>query len=145
MCAPLALTGLQLASSLAGAAASGRDLKRQAAEAERSARADAQAATARAEYARDDALSRTATLRARAFASAIDPKSESLVASLAAAHAKSLDESGAIGQAAAEARYRGQQRALVLRAARRPLLARSLLGLAGTLADPPRLQNRLRI
>jgi hypothetical protein len=66
MCAPILMGGLQLASSLAGAAAQAQDLKRQARAASDTARADAAALAARAEYARDDAEQKSATARARA-------------------------------------------------------------------------------
>jgi hypothetical protein len=145
MCAPIAMTGLQLAGTIASAAAGARDMRRQAAEAERAARADADVATARAGQARDDALSRTAALRVRAFASGVDPKSESLVESLASAHARNLGEADALGHAAARMLFEGQARARALRASRQSFLARSLLGLAGTLAEPQGSGNRLRL
>jgi hypothetical protein len=143
MCAPIALTGLQLASSLAGAAAGRRDLARQARQAELDARAEAGLAAARAAFARDDALDRTAGLRARAFASGIDPQSESLVTALSAAHARSLDESRWFEHEGSHVLYRARNRAASLRAARQPMLARSLLGVAETLAGPSAGRYRL--
>jgi len=143
MCAPIALTGLQLVSSLAGAAAGRRDLARQARQAEQDARAEAGLAAARAAFARDDALDRTAGLRARAFASGIDPQSESLVTALSAAHARSLDESRWFEHEGSHVLYRARNRAASLRAARQPMLARSLLGLAETLAEPRGSRPRL--
>lgn len=145
MCAPLAMTGLQLAGTLAGAAANARDMKRQAAEAERAARADAATLTARAALARADALDRTAARRVRAFTAGVDPKSESLVESLAAAHARSLAEDEALGHAAARSIHDGQLRARALRTGRQAALGRSLLGLATTLAEQGGGGNRLRI
>ena len=145
MCAPIAMTGLQLAGTIAGAAAGARDMRRQALEAERAARADAAVTTARAEQARDDALSRTAALRVRAFASGVDPKSPSLVETLASTHARNLGEADALGHAAARILYEGQARARALRANRQSFLTRSLLGLAGTLAGEQGGGNRLRL
>jgi hypothetical protein len=136
MCAPIALTGLQLVSSFAGAAAARRDLSRQAREAEQDARAAAGAASARAEFSLDAALRRSAETRARAFASGADPRSESLVASLAAAHASNLDESRWLDHSGATALEEGRMRARNLRASRRTLEARSLLGAAQTLVGP---------
>jgi hypothetical protein len=145
MCAPIALTGLQLAGSLAGAAASAREMKREATEAERAARADAATLTARAANARAEALDRTAAQRVRAFTSGVDPKSNSVVESLAAAHARNLDGADTLGQSAAQVLYDGQMRARTSRAGRQAALARSLLGLATTLAERGNGGNRLRI
>ena len=133
MCAPIALTGLQLVSSLAGAAAGRRDLARQARQADQEARDAADIASARAEFSRDEALRRTAETRARAFASGADPQSESVVASLAAIHARNLDESRWLAHSGASALAEGRLRARNLRAARRALEARSLLAAAETL------------
>jgi hypothetical protein len=134
MCAPILMGGLQLASSLAGAAAQAHDLKRQARAATETARADAAALAARAEYARDDAEQKSGTARARAFASGFDPKSESITASLAAGHARRLDGAAALGAESARTLHQGELQARLIRAQRRQLLARSLLGTAETLA-----------
>jgi hypothetical protein len=128
--------GLQLASSLAGAAAQSQDLKRQARAATETARADAAALAARAEYARDDAEQKSATARARAFASGFDPQSESVAASLAANHARGMDGAISLGAEAARTLHQGELQARLLRTQRRQLLARSLLGAAETLANP---------
>jgi len=143
MCAPMALTGLQLVSSLAGAVAARRDLALKARQAQQEARAEAGLATARAAYARDDALTLSARQRARAFASGVDPQSESLVATLSAAHARNLDESLWLQHGAAHALYTGRSRAEALRAARQPALARSLLGIAETLVESQGRRQRL--
>lgn len=145
MCAPIALTGLQLAGALAGAAAGSRDMKRQAAEVERAARADATTLTARAGLARADALERTAARRVRAFTAGVDPKSNSVVDSLAADHARNLEGAETFGQSAAQVLHDGQVRARALRAGRHAALARSLLGVATTLAERGGGGNRLRI
>jgi hypothetical protein len=129
MCAPLALGGLQVAAQLAGAAAQGRQARDAARLAERDARSQAAAATARAERLRDEAARGSAAARARAFAGAVDPKSESLVASLAEAHARSLDPVLALDHEAALALDAGQRRARALKAAGRQAVARSLLGM----------------
>lgn len=134
MCAPILMGGLQLASSIAGAAAQAQDFKRQARAASDTARADAAALAARAEYARDDAEQKSGTARARAFASGFDPKSESITASLAAGHARLLDGAAAFGAASARTLHQGELQARLLRAQRGQLLARSLLGSAETLA-----------
>jgi hypothetical protein len=128
--------GLQLASSLAGAAAQSQDLKRQARAATETARADAAALAARAEYARDDAEQKSATARARTFASGFDPQSESVTASLAANHARGMDGAISLGAEAARTLHQGELQARLLRTQRRQLLARSLLGAAETLANP---------
>lgn len=136
MCAPILMGGLQLASSIAGAAAQAQDLKRQARVASDTARADAATIAARAEYARDDAEQKSATTRARAFASGFDPQSESITASLAASHARQLDGAMALGAEAARTLHQGELQARLLKAQRRQLLARSLLGTAEALANP---------
>jgi hypothetical protein len=128
--------GLQLASSLAGATAQAQDLKRQARAATETARADAAALAARAEYARDDAEQNSATARARTFANGFDPQSESVTASLAATHARQMDGAAALGAEAARTLNQGELQARLLKAQRRQLLARSLLGTAEALANP---------
>jgi len=136
MCAPILMGGLQLASSLAGATAQAQDLKRQARAASDTARADAAALAARAEYARDDAEQNSATARARTFANGFDPQSESVTASLAATHARQMDGAAALGAEAARTLNQGELQARLLKAQRRQLLARSLLGTAEALANP---------
>jgi hypothetical protein len=128
--------GLQLASSIAGAAAQAQDLKRQARAATETARADAATIAARAEYARDDSEQKSATTRARAFASGFDPQSESTTASLAANHARQMDGAMALGAEAARTLHQGELQARLLKAQRRQLLARSLLGTTEALANP---------
>lgn len=122
--------GLQLASSFASAAAQAQDLKRQARAATATAQADAATLAARAEYARDDAEQKSATARARAFSSGFDPQSESITASLAANHARQLDGAAALGAESARTLHQGELQARLLKAQRRQLLARSLLGSA---------------
>jgi len=68
-----------------------------------------------------------------------------VVESLAAAHARNLDGADTLGQSAAQVLYDGQMRARTLRAGRQAALARSLLGLATTLAERGSGGNRLRI
>ncbi len=136
MCAPILMGGLQLASSLAGAVAQAQDLKRQARAATDTARAEAAALAARAEFARNDAEQKSATTRARAFASGFDPQSESVTASLAANHARQMDGAIALGAESARTLHQGELQARLLKAQRRQLLTRSLLGAAETLSNP---------
>ena len=136
MCAPILMGGLQIASSIAGAAAQAQDLKRQARAATEAARADAATLAARAEYARDDAEQKSATTRARTFVSGFDPQSESVTASLAASHARQLDGAVALGADAARTLHQADLQARLLKAQRRQLLARSLLGTAEALSNP---------
>ncbi|MEQ1756561.1 MAG: hypothetical protein ABL973_20770 [Micropepsaceae bacterium] len=134
MCVPIALTGLQIASSIAGAAAQSADQRRQAKQAEANARADAASANARGERLRDQADTRAATARVNAFTSGADPKSESVTASLAAAHARDLDGVRAEEDAARQSLYQGDVQSRQLRRAARAGLARSLIGAAETVS-----------
>ena len=137
MCAPILMGGLQLASSLAGAAAQAQDYRRQARATTEVARADAAALAARAEFARDDAEHKSASSRARAFAGGFDPESESVTASLAANHSRLMDGPAALGAESAKTLHQGQLQARLLKAQRNQLLALSLLGTAETLVRSP--------
>lgn len=130
MCVPLALTGLQIASSIAGAAAQASDQRRQARQAEANARAEAASANARGERLRDQADTRAATARVNAFTSGADPQSESVTATLAADHAGDLDGVRLEEDVARQALYRGDVQARQLRRNARNGLAQSLLGAA---------------
>jgi hypothetical protein len=124
------LGGLQAAASLAGAAAQSRDLRRQARYEADAARADAALASARAEFARDDAERGSSAERARVFSSGADPGSPSVVSTLAASHAARLDPALALGADAARSLHQGEVRSRLLRAQGRQHLTRSLLGAA---------------
>lgn len=135
MCAPLAMAGLQAATSLAQGAAEAKSLRRQARAARDEAGAEAARLNAQAEYARDRASRDSATARARAATTSIDPRSESVVASLADHHARSLDVALQDEAAAREALAGGEVRAQLLRRASRNTIYRSLLGSAGALVN----------
>ena len=135
MCAPLAMAGLQVASSLAQGAADAKSLRRQARAARDDASAQAARLDAQAEYARDRADRDSASARARASMTSIDPASESVVASLAGNHARSLDPALQDEAAARDALAGGESRAQTLRRASRNAAYRSLLGSAGALVN----------
>lgn len=135
MCAPIALAGIQIASTLAQGAAGARDLKRQARQAEAAARAAAAASSAHAEYLRDAASRDTATDRVRAATSGADPSSESALASLSARHALRLDPALAAEHDASTRLYEGANQSALLKRASRNAIYRSLLGSAGTIVN----------
>lgn len=135
MCAPLMLGGLQVAASLAGAAAQAQDQRRQARLEADAARADAALSNARAEFARDDAERNSAAARARTLAGGVHPQSASVVSTLAAAHAERLDPAAILGGEAARTLHQAGIRSRLLRAQRGQLMARSLLGVAQDLAQ----------
>ena len=91
MCAPILMTGLQLATSLASGASQSAQLKYESKLAARDAQIQARQASARAEFKRAAANEQTATERANVLASGTDPKSESTLAALAQHHAIRLD------------------------------------------------------
>ena len=135
MCAPLAMAGLQVASSLAQGAADAKSLRRQARAARDDASAQAARLNAQAEYTRDRAGRDSATARARASMTSIDPASESVVASLAGQHARSLDPALQDEAAARDALASGDIRAQTLKRAARNAVYRSLLGSAAPLLN----------
>jgi len=135
MCAPLAIAGLQAASSLAQGAAEATSLRRQARAAREDASAEAARHAAQAEILRDRAGRDSATARARAAMTSTDPSSESLVATLADSHARRLDPALQEEAAARTALADGENRAQTLRRASRNVVYRSLLGGASTLVN----------
>ena len=135
MCAPLAMAGLQVASSLAQGAAEASSLRRQARAAEQDAKAAAATHAARAEFARDRAGRDSAADRARVSMSSVDPASESIVASLSAAHAARLDPARLEEDAARGALAEGARRSAEFRRASRTAVYRSLIGSAATMVN----------
>lgn len=135
MCAPIALAGFQLASTLASGAAEASQARYQARLARLDAHEQARAATANAEFRRNDADQASASERARRFASGIDPQSESVTASLAQHHADragpALDEE----YNARLALWRGEVQARELRRRASAALTRSLLSGSGVLTS----------
>lgn len=135
MCAPIALAGFQLASTLASGAAEASQARYQAKLARLDASEQARAATANAEFRRADADRASASERARQSASGVDPQSESVLASLAQHHADrtgpALDEE----YNARLALYRGEVEAQKLRRRASSALSRSLLSGTGILAS----------
>jgi hypothetical protein len=129
------MAGLQVASSLAQGAADAKSLRRQARAARDDASAQAARFNAQAEYTRDRAERDSATARARASMTSIDPLSESVVASLADNHARSLDPALQQEAAARDALASGEIQAQTLKRASRNAVYRSLLGNAGTLLN----------
>ena len=135
MCAPLAIAGLQVASSLAQGAAEAKSLRRQARAAREDASAQAALHVAQAQVVRDRAARDSAAARARAAMTSIDPQSESVVATLADNHARRLDPALQEEAAARTALADGESRAQALRRASRNVVYRSLLDNASTIAN----------
>jgi hypothetical protein len=122
------MAGLQVAGTLAQGAAEASAMRRQARAAEQDARTTADALAAEAEFARDRAGRDSAAARARASMSAIDPSSESVVASLSDAHARRMDPALRADAGAGRVLAGADARAAALRRASRGAIYRSLLG-----------------
>ena len=132
MCAPIALTGLQIAGAIASSAAQRAELKRQARQAEVQAQSDAKQHAARAEFARDDAERNSAEERVVRLSQSTDPKSESALATLTADHARRLDVVQNAENQVRQSLYQGTEQSRAYRRAARRAITQSLFSLAGT-------------
>ena len=135
MCAPIIMTGLQVASSLAGGLAQKSEANYQAKLAQIQAQHQARIAAANAEFKRYDAERQSAAERARQSSSGIDPKSESIVQSLAQSHADRTLDSLQEEHKARVALYQGAVQSRYLKRAGQSALTRSILSGSGLLAN----------
>ena len=145
MCAPILMTGLQLATSLASGASQSAQLKYEAKLAAREAQSQARQAAASAEFKRATASAQTATERATVFANGTDPKSESSLGALAQHHAIRLDPALNDEFQARLALDRGAIKSRNLKRAASSALTRSILSSGGLLIDAGFGGNSIRI
>jgi hypothetical protein len=135
MCAPILLTGLQVATSLAGGLAQQSEANYQAKLAQIQAQHQARVAAANAEFKRYEAERQSAAERARQSTSGVDPKSESVIRTLSQSHADRtvgvLDEE----HKARLALYQGAVQSRYLKRAAQSALTRSILSSTGILAN----------
>ncbi len=135
MCAPILMTGLQVASSLASGMAQKSEANYQAKLAQIEAQHQARVASANAEFKRSDAERHSAAERARQSTTGIDPKSESVIETLSQNHAGrmvgALDEE----HKARLALYQGAVQARALKRAGQSALTRSILSGTGIIAN----------
>ncbi len=135
MCAPILMTGLQVASSLAGGMAQKSEANYQAKLAQIQAQHQARVAAANAEFKRFDAERQSAAERARQSTTGIDPKSGSVIETLSQNHAGRmvgvLDEE----HKARLALYQGALQARTLKRAGQSALTRSILSGSGIVAN----------
>ena len=135
MCAPILMTGLQVASSLAGGMAQKSEANYQAKLAQIQAQHQARVAAANAEFRRFDAERQSAAERARQSTTGIDPKSESVLETLSQNHAGRMV--GALDEEykARLALYQGALQARALKRAGQSALTRSILSGTGIVAN----------
>jgi hypothetical protein len=135
MCAPMLMTGLQVASSIAGGIARKSEADYQARLAQIQAQHHARTAAAAAEFKREEAARQSAGERTLRAASGTDPKSESAIATLAQSHAGRLTGALDDEHKARLALYEGNVRSRYLKRAGQTALTRSILSGTGIAAN----------